>query len=101
MFCWGFSSRRSCIQTLETKVAPILAGILAYLDTNDNLKILQGDCIKWKQKLWHTYLNKTEALTLQVCKFHYVAVINLLMIHYDVNEKYDKQDSHGGTYWPL
>ncbi|XP_060590421.1 E3 ubiquitin-protein ligase rnf213-alpha-like, partial [Ruditapes philippinarum] len=57
--------RRSCIQTLETKVAPILAGIIAYLDTNDNMKILQEEHFKWKQELWLTYLNTVDAINLQ------------------------------------
>ncbi|XP_060586347.1 E3 ubiquitin-protein ligase rnf213-alpha-like [Ruditapes philippinarum] len=56
--------RRSCIQTLETKVAPILAGIIAYLDTNDNIKILQEDC-DWKQKLFLTILNTVDAISLK------------------------------------
>ncbi|XP_053396342.1 E3 ubiquitin-protein ligase rnf213-alpha-like isoform X2 [Mercenaria mercenaria] len=56
--------RRSCIQTLETKVAPILAGIIAYLDTNDNIKILQENC-HWKQELWLTVLNTRDAISLQ------------------------------------
>ncbi|XP_053396010.1 E3 ubiquitin-protein ligase rnf213-alpha-like [Mercenaria mercenaria] len=57
--------RRSCIQTLENKVSPILAGIIAYLDTNDNLKILQEEHCQWKQELWLTFLNTVDAINLQ------------------------------------
>jgi hypothetical protein len=71
LFC-----RRSCIQTLETKVAPILAGIIAYLDTNDNMKILQEEHFKWKQELWLTYLNTVDAINLQV----YVVFSNIYNI---------------------
>ncbi|XP_053396009.1 E3 ubiquitin-protein ligase rnf213-alpha-like [Mercenaria mercenaria] len=56
--------RRSCIQTLENKVSPILAGIIAYLDTNDNLKILQEEHCQWKQELWLTFLHTVDAINL-------------------------------------
>ncbi|XP_053396339.1 E3 ubiquitin-protein ligase rnf213-alpha-like isoform X2 [Mercenaria mercenaria] len=56
--------RQSCFQTLEAKIAPILAGIIAYLDTNDNMKILQEHCL-WKQELWLKVLNTADAINLQ------------------------------------
>ncbi|WAR07285.1 R213A-like protein [Mya arenaria] len=35
--------RRSCLQTIISKVSPILAGIIAYLDTNRNLDLIHSD----------------------------------------------------------
>ncbi|PVD28712.1 hypothetical protein C0Q70_11306 [Pomacea canaliculata] len=48
--------RQSWRQCLERKVIPILAGIIAYLDTNNNLDLLYNDGgdtnNSWMQQLW-------------------------------------------------
>ncbi|XP_052808691.1 E3 ubiquitin-protein ligase rnf213-alpha-like isoform X2 [Mya arenaria] len=56
--------RRSCLQTIISKVSPILAGIIAYLDTNRNLDLIQSD-VAWKQMLWTSFLNTEGAIQLQ------------------------------------
>ncbi|XP_052808680.1 E3 ubiquitin-protein ligase rnf213-alpha-like isoform X1 [Mya arenaria] len=60
--------RRSCLQTIISKVSPILAGIIAYLDTNRNLDLIHSD-VAWKQLLWTTVLNTEEATQLQFSDF--------------------------------
>ncbi|KAL4233165.1 hypothetical protein ACF0H5_007850 [Mactra antiquata] len=57
--------RRSCLQTLEGKIAPILAGVIACLDTNDNLNILRDEALPWKQRLWLGFLNSQDTIQLQ------------------------------------
>lgn len=51
-----FGLRQSWRQCLERKVIPILAGIIAYLDTNNNLDLLYNDGgdtnNSWMQQLW-------------------------------------------------
>ncbi|XP_033741837.1 E3 ubiquitin-protein ligase rnf213-alpha-like [Pecten maximus] len=58
--------RRAWIQCLETKVTPILTGIIAFMDTNRNLESLyratDGD---WVQQLWLGTINCTKATGLQ------------------------------------
>ncbi|XP_060085808.1 E3 ubiquitin-protein ligase RNF213-like [Ylistrum balloti] len=58
--------RRAWTQCLETKVTPILMGIIAFMDTNRNLESLykakDGD---WVQQLWLGILNNTKATCLQ------------------------------------
>ncbi|XP_052808603.1 E3 ubiquitin-protein ligase rnf213-alpha-like isoform X2 [Mya arenaria] len=56
--------RRSCLQTIISKVSPILAGIIAYLDTNRNLDLIHSD-VGWKQMLWTSVLNTEGAIQLQ------------------------------------
>ncbi|WAR07208.1 R213A-like protein [Mya arenaria] len=56
--------RRSCLQTIISKVSPILAGIIAYLDTNRNLDLIHSD-EGWKQMLWKSVLNTEGAIELQ------------------------------------
>lgn len=63
---WNHFYRRSCQQTLEAKVSPVLAGIIAYLDTNDNLSILEDMDTAWKQDIWLLFLNTSDAISLQV-----------------------------------
>ncbi|XP_053396018.1 E3 ubiquitin-protein ligase rnf213-alpha-like [Mercenaria mercenaria] len=55
--------RRSCSQILESKVSPIFAGVIAFLDTNNNLSIMQDED-RWKRDLWLSFLNAPEALNL-------------------------------------
>ncbi|WAR07278.1 R213A-like protein [Mya arenaria] len=56
--------RRSCHQTIISKVSPILAGIIAYLDTNRNLDLIHSD-LWWKRALWTSVLNTEGAIQLQ------------------------------------
>jgi hypothetical protein len=51
---------------LETKLSPILAGIIAFLDTNENLTLLQETQQQWKKDFWLTVLKTPNAVTLQV-----------------------------------
>ena len=58
LFLIPIISRRSIWQTLEAKVTPLLAAVLSYADTNNNLDILlkfdpvAGDDSGWIVKLW-------------------------------------------------
>ncbi|XP_053396012.1 E3 ubiquitin-protein ligase rnf213-alpha-like [Mercenaria mercenaria] len=61
--------RSSCIKILESKVFPILAGIIAYCDKNENLNILQETQYPWKQDLWLEILNTPGAIDLQYNEF--------------------------------
>ncbi|XP_021342051.1 E3 ubiquitin-protein ligase rnf213-alpha-like, partial [Mizuhopecten yessoensis] len=58
--------RRAWTQCMETKVTPILTGIIAFMDTNRNLDSLyratDGD---WVQQLWLGVINCTKATGLQ------------------------------------
>ncbi|KAK3585587.1 hypothetical protein CHS0354_036774 [Potamilus streckersoni] len=59
--------RQACRQYLESKISPILAGIITHIDTNHNLDIIHthitsGD---WKSKLWLQILNTPGAIQLQ------------------------------------
>ncbi|WAR07347.1 R213A-like protein [Mya arenaria] len=56
--------RRSCHQTIISKVSPILAGIIAYLDTNRNLDLIHSD-VWWKRTLWTSVLNTEGAIKIQ------------------------------------
>ena len=56
--------RRSCLQVLEAKIAPILAGIIAYLDTNHNLDLVKQTTSPWKPQLWLAVLSSQEVLQL-------------------------------------
>ena len=55
------------MQSLERFLVPILAGVVAYLDTNQNLDLLlpgqSGD--NWVQQLWLMVLNDSELCRLQ------------------------------------
>lgn len=67
----------------------MLAGILAFLDTNDNLKLLQANDSQWKIELWYTFLRNQEVLNLQVCicfifvsfPKHIETLVRLLLLH--------------------
>ncbi|XP_060597666.1 E3 ubiquitin-protein ligase rnf213-alpha-like [Ruditapes philippinarum] len=54
--------RNSCIKVLESKICPILAGIIAVCDTNENLSILADDKFPWKQGLWIDIFNSLNTL---------------------------------------
>ncbi|KAH3728508.1 hypothetical protein DPMN_054465, partial [Dreissena polymorpha] len=55
--------RRSCYDTIVSKVKPVLAGVFAYLDTNSNLDHLTCDS-PWKRNVWLAWLHKSDALPL-------------------------------------
>ncbi|KAK3096790.1 hypothetical protein FSP39_003301 [Pinctada imbricata] len=58
--------RKTLDQCLADKVTPLLAGIIAYLDTNKNLDILaSSDVESWKRKLWLQVINTTAATQIQ------------------------------------
>ncbi|KAK3585578.1 hypothetical protein CHS0354_036765 [Potamilus streckersoni] len=59
--------RRACIQYLESKIYPILAGIIAHIDTNHNLDIIHNHITSgdWKARLWLQILNTPGAIQLQ------------------------------------
>ena len=58
--------RRSCTRILENKVAPILASLIGFLDTNFNLDLMDMSQCSWKWDLWLAILHSAEALGLQV-----------------------------------
>ena len=43
-------SRRALWENLERKITPILAGLVAFVDTNNNLMLVTED--NWKQQMW-------------------------------------------------
>ncbi|KAK3588412.1 hypothetical protein CHS0354_015933 [Potamilus streckersoni] len=63
--------RRACIQYLESSVSPILAGIIAHIDTNQNLDILSGHISQgdWVAQLWLHIFNTPDALQLKYSDF--------------------------------
>ncbi|XP_052817087.1 E3 ubiquitin-protein ligase rnf213-alpha-like [Mya arenaria] len=56
--------RRSCVRTIMSKVSPILAGLIGYIDTNKQLDILY-DGEEWKRGLFLQFLNTPDVLRLQ------------------------------------
>ncbi|KAL3881524.1 hypothetical protein ACJMK2_027956, partial [Sinanodonta woodiana] len=59
--------RRSCIQHFESKIAPILAGIIAHIDTNHNMDILRDHISSgnWMARFWLQIINTHGAIQLQ------------------------------------
>ena len=60
-----FFCRKFAVQCLESKVIPILAGIIAFIDTNRNLDILSSSSYneEWKFDIWlqiFNYLDLTQ-----------------------------------------
>jgi len=51
--------RRALLQTLESKVTPLLSGIIAYADRNANLDLLEKKS-PWQQTVWLEMLNEEE-----------------------------------------
>ena len=87
----SFHFRRACLQVLESKIAPILAGIIAYLDTNHNLDLLTQTESPWKQQIWLTMLNTPESLQLT---YDYLQVIMAkflfrILVYTDMNHNHD------------
>ncbi|KAH3728218.1 hypothetical protein DPMN_054169 [Dreissena polymorpha] len=56
--------RRSCYNTIVSKVAPVFAGVFAFLDTNSNMDLIECD-IPWKRELWLNCLSLTNVLPLK------------------------------------
>ncbi|XP_052243691.1 E3 ubiquitin-protein ligase rnf213-alpha-like [Dreissena polymorpha] len=56
--------RRSCYQTIVSKVKPVLAGIFALLDTNSNLDMVVCD-VTWKRVFWLKCLNHKDFLQMK------------------------------------
>ncbi len=50
-------NRRSLWTYLVDKTTPLLAGLVAYMDTNCNLDIIHQDNPEWIQQLWLDMLN--------------------------------------------
>lgn len=50
---------------IERQVAPLLAGMLKYVDTNNNMAILQADQVGWRQRLWMEMFRNSTATSLQ------------------------------------
>ncbi|CAG2250168.1 RNF213 [Mytilus edulis] len=48
--------RKFAVRCLEAKIVPVLAGIIAFIDTNNNLGLLSHDEI-WKTDLWLRIMN--------------------------------------------
>jgi hypothetical protein len=58
--------RKFAVQCLESKVIPILAGIIAFIDTNRNLDILSsGDNQDWKIGIWLQSFNNPDLTQLK------------------------------------
>jgi len=54
---------------METKVIPILAGIIAFIDTNSNLDCLSSSELgSWRQQLWMKIINCPKATGIQYNK---------------------------------
>lgn len=66
-YLFFFFPRSSCIKVLESKIIPILAGVVAFCDTNENLSILDEINYPWKQDMWLSILNAPGAFNIQVC----------------------------------
>ncbi|XP_053391305.1 E3 ubiquitin-protein ligase rnf213-alpha-like [Mercenaria mercenaria] len=54
--------RRSCLKILESKISPVLAGVIAFIDTNQNIDICCDENPTWKTQLWKKILCSPNAL---------------------------------------
>ncbi|XP_071112375.1 E3 ubiquitin-protein ligase rnf213-alpha-like [Haliotis cracherodii] len=59
--------RRAAMQYLENQIIPILAGVVAFLDTNRNLDLCVSEVAPWKKRLWLALLDNTKVCHYQ-CK---------------------------------
>ncbi|XP_052243455.1 E3 ubiquitin-protein ligase RNF213-like [Dreissena polymorpha] len=64
--------RRSCYNTIVSKVAPVFANVFAFLDTNSNMDLIECD-IPWKREVWLKCLNLTHVLPLKYTDCHSLA----------------------------
>ena len=62
------------MQTLEEYLIPVLGGVVAYLDTNNNLDLLQTETEEdmWIVELWLKFLN-----TPDLCNLHYQDLVSM------------------------
>ena len=62
-----FFGRKFAVQCLESKVIPILAGIIAFIDTNRNLDILSSSSYnkEWKIDIWLQIFNNPDLTQLK------------------------------------
>ena len=60
----SFYFRRSLWTYLIRKATPLLAGLVAYADTNCNLNIIHEDHPEWIHTLWIDMLNDSEVTPL-------------------------------------
>ena len=65
-----FHFRRSLLQYLESRVTPLLAGILAFSDTNANLDILSEMGDLWLHEMWLGMLANSDVTDLRY-RFHH------------------------------
>jgi len=65
LYIWIYHYRRSSLQTIVSKISPVLAGIIAYLDTNNNLDLVFSDT-PWIQDMWIKIVNTEGATQLKV-----------------------------------
>jgi len=76
--------RRSLMQYLESRVTPLLAGILAYVDTNNNLDVLDSavdSSEQWLRDMWFHMLSDSNVTVL---KYRWVLVVCLSADWYSV-----------------
>ena len=65
-FCFSFFNRKFAVQCLESKFIPILAGIIAFIDTNRNLDILSSsNDQEWKIGIWLQIFNNPDLTPLK------------------------------------
>jgi len=60
--------RRALMQYLESRVTPLLAGILAYIDTNNNLDVLNSaaeNSEHWLCQMWLHMLSDSSVTVLK------------------------------------
>jgi len=61
--------RRALMQYLESRVTPLLAGILAYVDTNNNLDVLESAVHNTEHWLHHMWLHMLSDSKVTVLKY--------------------------------
>jgi len=60
--------RRALMQYLESRVTPLLAGILTYIDTNNNLNVLDSavdSSEHWLRDMWLHMLSDSNVTVLK------------------------------------
>ena len=65
-FAFLFFNRKFAVQCLESKVIPIVAGIISFIDTNRNLDILSSSNNEdWKIDIWLQIFNTPDLTQLK------------------------------------